>query len=99
MQRRSSKDSCYAGMIEAIARANYTPELGSIAETALREDPDSQVAASAATVLSEFGPASAEQALWDRFASWSETWRDRAEFTKPVKLGERDPYQSERMLE
>jgi hypothetical protein len=98
LQQRGSGDACYASMLESIARVNYTPALGQLAEKAVREDPDPASAGSAATVLSEFGPESAEQALWDRLASWSERWRDRAAELR-AKPGVSDPYQRDRMLE
>jgi hypothetical protein len=91
-------DSCYMNMLESIARVNYTPALGRLAEKAVRDDPDSAVAASAAEVLFEFGSPSAEQALWDRFETWSEKWRDRAAELHASLVGN-DPLQSERNLE
>lgn len=97
LQKRSA-DSCYMDMLESIAQVNYTPALGRIAEAAIRDDPSSAVAGSAAEVLSNFGPPSAEQALWDRFTSWSEKWRDQAAKLR-AKLGASDPYQYDRMLE
>ena len=97
LQQRS-KDSCYLAMLESIARVSYTPALGQLAEKAIRDDPDSAVAASAAQVLSEYGPPSAEQALWDRFASWSEKWSDRAAELRATPISN-DPYQTERNLE
>ncbi|HLX43518.1 MAG TPA: hypothetical protein VKR43_08795 [Bryobacteraceae bacterium] len=98
LQQRRSEDSCYTDMLAAMARVNYTPALGELAEKAVREDPDPVVASSAATVLSEFGPESGEQALWDRFASWSEAWRDRAAELR-AKPGNDDRFQRERVLE
>ena len=98
LKQRSATDACYASMLESIARVNYTSGLGQLAEKALREDPDPAVAGSAATVLSEFGPRAAEQALWDRFAVWSEKWRDRAAELR-AKPGANDPYPHDRMLE
>jgi hypothetical protein len=98
MQQRGSPDVCYAGMLESIARVNYTPALGQLAEKALQEDTEPAVAGSAATVLSEFGPQSAEQALRDRFTIWSERWRDR-EAELRSKPGTNDPYQRDRILE
>jgi hypothetical protein len=98
LQQHGSTDACYAGMLESIARVNYTSGLGQLAEKALREDADPAVASSAAAVLSEFGPESAQQALWDRFASWSESWRDRAAELR-AKPGANDPYPHDRMLE
>jgi hypothetical protein len=98
LQQRGSKDVCYTGMFESIARANYTPALSRLAEKAVRDDVEAAVAASAAEVLSEFGPESAQQTLWDRFASWSEKWRDRAAELRP-RTGASDPYQQERTLE
>jgi hypothetical protein len=97
LQQRA-KDSCYISMLESIARVNYTPALGRLAEKAVRDDPDPAVAASAAKVLSEFGSPSAEQALWDRFEIWSEKWRDRAAepSATPVANG---PFQSKADLE
>jgi hypothetical protein len=85
-------------MLESIARVNYTPALGQLAEKAVRDDPDPAVAAGAAGVLSEFGSPSAEEALWDRFESWSEKWRDRAAELRASLVGN-DPSQSERNLE
>ncbi|HEY6347210.1 MAG TPA: hypothetical protein VIY49_37440 [Bryobacteraceae bacterium] len=97
LQQRTG-DSCYMNMLESIARVNYTPALGRLAEKAVSDDPDTAVAASAAQVLSEFGSLSAEQALWDRFESWSEKWRDRAAELRARLVGS-DPFQSERNLE
>ena len=98
LQERGSRNACYAGVFQSIAHVNYTTELGRLAEKAVRHDPDPDVAANAASVLSEFGPETAEQALWDRFASWSETWRDRAAELR-ANPGANDPSQSNRMLE
>jgi hypothetical protein len=97
LQQRAN-DSCYMNMLESIARVNYMPALGRLAEKAVRDDPDPAVAASAAGVLSEFGSPSAEQALWDRFESWSEKWRDRAAELRARPVGN-DPSQPERNLE
>jgi hypothetical protein len=74
------------------------PALRQLAAKTVRDDPDPEAAGGAAGLLAIHGPASAEQALWDQFESWSEKWRDRA-----ADLGARpspnDPYQHERMLE
>jgi hypothetical protein len=97
LQQRSATNACYASMLDSIARVLHIRPRPA-RRKALREDPDPAVAASAAAVLSEFGPRSAEQALWDRFAIWSETWRDPAAELR-AKPGANDPYQNDRMLE
>jgi hypothetical protein len=65
--------ACNHGLFQAISEIRYDPVLEEIGIQSL-EDPDPQVAMTAATMLGNFGSPAAESALWQRFASWSAQW-------------------------
>ncbi len=68
--------ACNRYLLGAISEIHYDPVLEDIGLQSL-DDPDPQVAANAATMLGRFGSAAAERALWERYASWSATWKGR----------------------
>ena len=68
--------ACNHGLFESIAEIRYDPVLEEIAIASL-EDPDSQVASSAASMLGHFGSPQAEAALWQRYAKWCAQWEGR----------------------
>ena len=65
-------------LLQNVATIHYDPFLEEIAIRSL-DDPDPQVAATAARMLGNFGSAAAESALWQRYASWSAKWAGRDE--------------------
>lgn len=68
--------ACNQALLQAISEIQYDPVLDDIGIQSL-DDPDPQVAATAATMLGRFGSAAAEPALWQRYASWSAKWKGR----------------------
>ena len=67
---------CSQSLLSEIAAVQNHGMLQDIAIKSL-DDPDPEVVGSAATYLKQFGPASAEEALWARFTAWSERWKGR----------------------
>src|SRR6185503_1079502 len=65
--------ACNHELFQLISEIHYDPVLEKIAIRSL-DDPDPQVAMTAATMLGRFGSPDAESALWQRFESWSEKW-------------------------
>jgi hypothetical protein len=65
--------ACNHALFESIAEIRYDPVLDGIAIRSL-EDPDPQVAGSAARMLGRFGSPDAEAALWQRYERWSAQW-------------------------
>jgi hypothetical protein len=71
--RGKTFSGCNHGLFQSISEIHYDPVLE---ETAIRalDDPDPEVAMTAATMLGKFGSAAAESALWQRYASWNARW-------------------------
>jgi hypothetical protein len=68
--------SCRHGLLQTISEIHYDPVLEDIGIQSL-DDPDPQVAMTAATMVGRFGSPAAEPALWQRYASWSAKWKGR----------------------
>jgi len=65
--------ACNHGLFQTISEIRYDPVLEEIGIQSL-DDPDPQVAMTAATMLGNFASPAAESALWRRYASWSAQW-------------------------
>ena len=65
--------ACNHDLFQLISEIHYDPVLEEIAIRSL-DDPDPEVAMTAATMLGQFGSAAAQPALWRRYASWSAQW-------------------------
>jgi hypothetical protein len=65
--------ACNHDLFQWVSEIHYDPILEEIAIHSL-DDPDPQVAMTAATMLGKFGSLAAESALWERYASWSAQW-------------------------
>lgn len=68
--------ACNHELFQIVSEIHYDPILEDIAIESLN-DPDPEVAQTAATMLGEFGSPAAESALLKRYASWSEQWTGR----------------------
>jgi hypothetical protein len=68
--------ACNHGMFQSIAEIHYDPALEEIGIRSL-DDPDPQVAMTAATMLGRYGSPASESALRERFAAWSAAWSGR----------------------
>jgi hypothetical protein len=68
--------ACNHSLLQEISRTQSDPLLEEIGIKSL-DDPDPQVAMSAATMLGNFGSPAAESALWQRYASWNTQWAGR----------------------
>ena len=68
--------ACNHGLLQTIAEIHYDPVLEELAIQSL-DDPDPEVAMTAAMMLGHFGSPAAESALWRRYASWSAQWLGR----------------------
>lgn len=68
--------ACNHGMFQSIAEIDYGPTLEEIGIHSLN-DPDPQVAMTAATMLGKYGSPAAESALRDRYAAWTAAWTAR----------------------
>ncbi|HKE57193.1 MAG TPA: hypothetical protein VKB46_10840, partial [Pyrinomonadaceae bacterium] len=64
---------CNQGVLGTAAKIHFDPLLEELAIPAL-DDPDPQVAMSAANLLGTFGSAAARPALWRRYADWTAKW-------------------------
>lgn len=65
--------ACNHGLFHGVSTIHYDPVLEEIGIRSL-DDPDPEVAMTAATMLGQYGSPAAEEALWRRFTSWSEQW-------------------------
>ena len=65
--------ACNHELFQGISEIRYDPVLEEIGIQSL-DDPDPEVAMTAATMLGKFGSPAAESALWQRYASWSAQW-------------------------
>lgn len=68
--------ACNRQMFQMVSEIQYDPILEDIAIKSLN-DPDPQVAATAATMLGKYGSPAAESALFQRYSSWSAQWTGR----------------------
>jgi len=79
--------ACNRELFQRISEIQYDPVLEEIGIHAL-DDPDPEVAMTAATMLGRFGSPAAEEALWRRYESWSAQWAGH-ESDLDVLMGER----------
>lgn len=68
--------ACNQSLFQTVSEIHYDPVLEEIALQSL-DDPDPQVAGTAATLLGKFGSPTAESALLQRYTSWNEKWAGR----------------------
>jgi hypothetical protein len=68
--------ACNQVLLQTVSEIHYDPVLEEIAIRSL-DDPDPQVASTAARLLGRFGSPAAESALWQRYTSWSAKWAGR----------------------
>ena len=68
--------ACNQALFQTVAEIHYDTVLEEIGVQSL-DDPDPQVAGTAATMLGKFGSPSVEGALWQRYTSWNEKWAGR----------------------
>jgi hypothetical protein len=74
--RGADFSACNHGLLQAVAEIHYDPILEEIGIHSL-DDPDPQVAMTAARMLGNFGSPAAESALWRRYATWNAKWAGR----------------------
>jgi hypothetical protein len=79
--------ACNHELFQGVSEIRYDPVLEEIGIHSL-DDPDPQVAMTAATMLGRFGSPAAEEALWRRYESWAAQWAGR-EAELDVAFGER----------
>jgi len=68
--------ACNRQLFQSIAEIYYDPVLEEIGIRSL-DDPDPQVAMTAATMLGKYGSPAAETALWHHYTVWSASWSGR----------------------
>ena len=68
--------ACNHDLFQTISEIHYDPVLEEIGIQSL-DDPDPQVAGTAATMLGKFGSPEAEAALWQRYTTWNAKWAGR----------------------
>jgi hypothetical protein len=68
--------ACNHELFQSIAEIHYDPVLEEIAIHSL-DDPDPQVAMTAATMLGKYGSPAAQPALLQHFTSWAASWAGR----------------------
>jgi hypothetical protein len=71
--RGENFSACNTELFQQISANHYDPTLEEIGIRSL-DDPDPDVAMTAATMLGKFGSADAESALWQRYAKWTARW-------------------------
>jgi hypothetical protein len=74
--RGAGFSACNHDLFQIVSGIHYDPILEDIAIKSL-DDPDPEVAMTAATMLGNFGSPEAEAALQQRYAKWSAQWRGR----------------------
>lgn len=72
--------ACNHDLFQTVSEIHYDPMLEEIAIRSL-DDPDPQVASTAATMLGKFGSPAAESALWQRYTSWNAKWAGESQST------------------
>jgi hypothetical protein len=68
--------ACNHELFQGISEIKYDPVLEEIGIHSL-DDPDPQVAMTAATMLGKYGSTAAESALWQRYTAWAAAWAGR----------------------
>ena len=71
--RDKNVSACNTELFQQISEIYYDPTIEEIGIRSL-DDPDPEVAMTAATMLGKFGSADAESALWQRYAKWTAQW-------------------------
>lgn len=71
--RGKEYSACNRALFSAVAPLHYDPILEELAIRSLN-DPDPEVAISAAAMLGRHGSPAAESALWERYGSWCARW-------------------------
>ena len=92
--RGEKYSACNQSLFSAVAALHYDPVLEELGIRSL-EDPDPEVALSAAGMLGRYGSPAAESALWERYGSWSARWAGHESQLKANSLdgSEEDSYQ------
>ena len=72
--RGAGFSACNHELFQVVSEIHYDPILEDLAIKSL-DDPDPQVAMTAATMLGNFGSPAAEAALQERFVKWAAQWR------------------------
>jgi hypothetical protein len=98
LARRGPSTGCYRTLLTSVADLHYVAPLSDLAEAAVRGDSSPEVAGNAALLLSAYGPASAEGAIWERLVAWSKKWAGREEDLRYRPLAS-DLFQGERTFE
>lgn len=80
--------ACNQGLFQGISEIRFDPVLEEIGIKSL-DDPDPEVAMTAATMLGKFGSPAAESALWQRYSSWCARWEGH-ESQLDITFGDRD---------
>src|SRR3989441_983545 len=68
--RGKNFSACNHSLFQIVSEIHYDPMLEEIGIRSL-DDPDPEIAGTAATMLGKFGSPAAESALWRRYQSWS----------------------------
>ena len=71
--RGKSFSACNHELFQIVSEIHYDPVLEEIGVRSL-DDPDPEVAMTAATMLGKFGSPAAESTLWRRYQDWSARW-------------------------
>lgn len=74
---------CYRPLLVSISEIHYDPALEDIGVRRL-DDPDPQVAMTAAAMLGRFGSAAVEGELWRRYERWCAKWKGRESELNPM---------------
>jgi hypothetical protein len=74
--RGEKSTGCRQSLFQNVSEIHYDAVLEEIGIQSL-DDPDPQVAGTAATMLGKFGSPDAEPALWRSYASWTAKWAGR----------------------
>jgi hypothetical protein len=85
--RGSQSNACRHSIFTEIGALQSDPVLEHLAVKSLN-DQDPEVSNNAAVYLGDFGSASAEQPLWDRYEAWSREWSGRDKELRFVYAGE-----------
>jgi hypothetical protein len=94
--RGDEENACRHGLFTEIGKLWTDPLLEDLAIKSL-SDTDPEVAQDAANYLGEYGSASAEQPLWERYEAWSKQWSGREKELRDVFGGE-NPSAEQEML-
>src|SRR3989441_2619288 len=71
--RGKNFSACNHSLFQIVSEIHYDPMLEEIGIHSL-DDPDPQIAGTAAIMLGKFGSPATESALWRRYQSWSAQW-------------------------